>query len=465
MNDDATHRLVTDTEKATWDAKSDFSGSYNDLTDKPEIPDELADLSDDATHRLVTDTEKAAWDAKSDFSGSYNDLTDKPNIPDELNDLSDVAVNNVQNGQILKYNSTTQKFENANESGGTITDAFVNAQVGSDVIAASGADTLKFIAGSNVNLDADTTNKTITISTAAGGDMLKSVYDANDDGVVDEATTLTGLTASVGELNALDGITSNVQGQLNNKANAGDIPTDLADLNDDATHRLVTDTEKSMWDNKSNFSGSYDDLTDKPTLGTAAAKDSTSSVTSGSTDLIESGAVYDALDNTIQKSSTAGLVKNDGSIDTNSYATTSQLSSKVDTSSVGQANGVASLGSDGKIPTSQLPEIPSAQVQADYAQTDTTAVDYIKNKPTLGTAAAKDSTSTLVSGSTDLIESGTVKDALDNKVDVVAGKGLSTEDYTTAEKAKLEALTLVTVDTVNHALVINTYADGNNISY
>lgn len=30
---------VTDEEKATWNAKSDFSGSYNDLTDKPDIPD------------------------------------------------------------------------------------------------------------------------------------------------------------------------------------------------------------------------------------------------------------------------------------------------------------------------------------------------------------------------------------------------------------------------------------------
>lgn len=45
------------------------------------IPDELADLSDDSTHRLVTDTEKSAWNGKSDFSGSYNDLTDKPTIP------------------------------------------------------------------------------------------------------------------------------------------------------------------------------------------------------------------------------------------------------------------------------------------------------------------------------------------------------------------------------------------------
>lgn len=60
---------------------SNFSGSYTDLTDKPTIPDDLADLNDDSTHRLVTDTEKTTWNNKSDFSGSYNDLTDKPTIP------------------------------------------------------------------------------------------------------------------------------------------------------------------------------------------------------------------------------------------------------------------------------------------------------------------------------------------------------------------------------------------------
>lgn len=45
------------------------------------IPSALSDLSDDATHRVVTDTEKATWNSKSDFSGSYNDLTNKPTIP------------------------------------------------------------------------------------------------------------------------------------------------------------------------------------------------------------------------------------------------------------------------------------------------------------------------------------------------------------------------------------------------
>jgi hypothetical protein len=40
--------------------------SYNNLDDLPTIPDELSDLSDDSTHRLVTDTEKSTWNAKQD---------------------------------------------------------------------------------------------------------------------------------------------------------------------------------------------------------------------------------------------------------------------------------------------------------------------------------------------------------------------------------------------------------------
>ena len=43
-------------------------------------------------------------------------------------------------------------------------------------------------------------------------------------------------------------------------------------------------------------SGAYNDLTGKPTLGTAAAKNSTNAVSPGSADLIESGAVYDVAD-------------------------------------------------------------------------------------------------------------------------------------------------------------------------
>lgn len=50
------------------------------------------------------------------------------------------------------------------------------------------------------------------------------------------------------------------------------IPTKLAQLSDDTTHRLVTDTEKSNWNNKSEFSGRYEDLEGRPTIPTVPTK-------------------------------------------------------------------------------------------------------------------------------------------------------------------------------------------------
>lgn len=78
LAEDSTHRTVTDTEKNTWNNKSDFSGSYTDLSNKPTIPTKLSELAADTTHRVVTDAEKTAWNAKSNFSGVYSDLSGKP---------------------------------------------------------------------------------------------------------------------------------------------------------------------------------------------------------------------------------------------------------------------------------------------------------------------------------------------------------------------------------------------------
>ena len=48
---------------------SDFSGSYNDLTNKPTIPTALSALSDDSSHRLTSDNEKTTWNNKMTLSG------------------------------------------------------------------------------------------------------------------------------------------------------------------------------------------------------------------------------------------------------------------------------------------------------------------------------------------------------------------------------------------------------------
>lgn len=66
LNQDSTHRLVTDSEKQTWNSKSDFDGDYYSLTSRPTIPTQLSQLSSDTTHRTVTDTEKSTWNNKMD---------------------------------------------------------------------------------------------------------------------------------------------------------------------------------------------------------------------------------------------------------------------------------------------------------------------------------------------------------------------------------------------------------------
>ena len=57
------------------------SGSYNDLSGKPTIPDELSDLTDDSTHRVVTDSQISTWNGKQDaltFDSAPTSGSDNP---------------------------------------------------------------------------------------------------------------------------------------------------------------------------------------------------------------------------------------------------------------------------------------------------------------------------------------------------------------------------------------------------
>lgn len=90
-------------------------GQIDNLAKKSEIPTKVSDLIDDSDHRTVTDTEKAAWNAKSNFSGNYNDLTNKPTIPSTDGLATESYVDNAisaiptpdVNGQINTHNTST----------------------------------------------------------------------------------------------------------------------------------------------------------------------------------------------------------------------------------------------------------------------------------------------------------------------------------------------------------------------
>lgn len=234
-----------------------------DITDLS-IPTDLADLDDDSTHRLVTDSQMSGWDAKQ------NALTA---------------------GTGISIDSTT----NTISATASTLKGYKTVKVGStNVVATASEDVIEFEAGSNVTITPDATNKKITISATGGGggggggDMYKSTYDQNNNGIVDKAETLndgtTALTATIAELNHVDGVTSAIQTQLDGKAasshthlaaditNLPTIPTALNQLTEDATHRIVSDTEKAAWNAKQNAltAGTGIDITNNVISTTAA---------------------------------------------------------------------------------------------------------------------------------------------------------------------------------------------------
>ena len=158
------------------------------------------------------------------------------------------------------------------------------------------------------------------------------------------------------------------------------IPTELADLTADADHRTVSDTEKETWNAKSDFSGSYNDLTDVPE------------------DLVED-AEYVHTDNNYTGAEKTKL----GDIESGAEVNVQADWNETDTSS------------DAYI--QNKPTIPAAQVNSDWNASS--GVAEILHKPTLGTAAAKDYTGSVLENSTDLVESGAVKTAIDNAISSV----------------------------------------------
>lgn len=124
----------------------------------------------------------------------------------------------------------------------------------------------------------DGTTTTFTVTNGqdgqGAGDMTKAVYDSTN--AVADAGGIVAYVASHSGAGTLAGL------------------TDVALSTLAAGQSLIYDATAQKW---VNGSVAYSSLSGKPTLGTAAAKNSTNAITQGSTDLVEAGAVYNALQN------------------------------------------------------------------------------------------------------------------------------------------------------------------------
>lgn len=211
-----------------------------------------------------------------------------------IGDFSDVDLTNNANNKILKWDQSSGKFVSADESGGTVTEAFktiaVTGTAGqSDVVAGLAADTLTFNAGSGMSITTNASNDTIEFSsTATGGTDLNTLNTAAVDvasdsiGFIDSSdsnnskkSTIanlvsqiagSNLTASNGQLNAQAGGSSGGTVTVEKNVHAGDgTTTAFATSTAIANENNVQVYIDGVYQSKDNYTTSGSTVTFSPT--------------------------------------------------------------------------------------------------------------------------------------------------------------------------------------------------------
>lgn len=139
-------------------------------------------------------------------------------------------------------------FELSENGGGGSGDAYKTIKVGSTNIVASGEDTIELVAGSNVSLTPDTTNKRVTISSSGGGGGSVTV----EDNLV-STSAVNALSANQGRV--LKGLVDGVDTEVTAIQNV--IPSGATTSNKLATASDIPDTSTLQPKNLSTTIGSY----------------------------------------------------------------------------------------------------------------------------------------------------------------------------------------------------------------
>jgi hypothetical protein len=139
-----------------------------------------ADLVDDtnSTHKFVTAQEKTAWNNKSDFSGSYNDLTDKPIIPVVPNNVS--AFNN-DAGYLTQHQDISGKEDRTSIAATSTASGVLNTEAGKYHRIDAAVGTLVIILPAMTDL---TTARTVVVYLTAGTTPAVTITSADGKTVV-----------------------------------------------------------------------------------------------------------------------------------------------------------------------------------------------------------------------------------------------------------------------------------------
>ena len=241
---------------------SNFSGDYDDLTDKPDL---------------------SVYELKSEaFSGDYNDLTNKPTIPSKTSDLTNDSgfITSAALTNCVKYETVSDmQYVNTGNYYGTGTEpGFVNTNMLTQTkntfklpINKSGTIALTSDIPSSANFVTTNTAQNITarktIVGASTGLYIQSgpnwtSYDTMILPGQIMTNTISGTSVSTGELVFAD-VTTQGQGQIRVRDYSSQSLTD---------YRIEVPTKNGTMALTSDIITSYNDLTDKPTIPTVNNK-------------------------------------------------------------------------------------------------------------------------------------------------------------------------------------------------
>lgn len=404
--------------------KSETDALLADKADTDDIPTDNAELANGAgyiTNSALNGYATEQWVQSQGYaessdlatvatSGSYNDLTDKPTIPTVPTNVS--AFTN-DAGYLTEHQSLANYYTK-DETDALIPDVedyFDGAEYDSNTkrINFKHGNTIKayidataFIKDGMVdNVEISNGNLVITFNTDAGKQPISiPLTDIFNPANYYDKTTADNTFATQVVVN--QEIAARIQGDadintaLGTKADKSDtytkteVDTALALKQDASTafsgdyNDLTNKPDLSVYAESANLatvstSGSYDDLSNKPTIPTVPSN--VSAFTNDAGYLTE----HQSLANYYTKDETDALIP-----DTSDFLTKSEFDTKEEVISTalneledGKQDKLTA-GSNITIDANNvISSTGGTQQQADWNQTDTTAVDYIKNKPTI----------------------------------------------------------------------------------
>ena len=193
---------VTTAQTAAWNAKSDFSGNYNDLSNKPTIPTSASQLTNDsgyitssaldgyATEAYVTaatnDMATKTWVGQQGYLTQHQDISGKQDVSG-MTAYTTTATTNTLSGTVTAHTADTTihvtaqdktNWNNKSDFSGSYNDltnklsAGTNISIVDNVISAEGGGGKAIVAGRGISITtgetADTINCTLPISAGTG---------------------------------------------------------------------------------------------------------------------------------------------------------------------------------------------------------------------------------------------------------------------------------------------------------